>query len=279
VIHVFVLPGLIFITLGLHLYLVLRNGISEPPVAGRRVNPDGYRSFYERLLAKTGVPFWPDAAWRDALFGLAVLLAVVFLAWWFGPPTLGRAPDPTLVQAQPRPDWYLLWYFAVLALLPHGLENYVIVLGPLVAGLVLLLLPFAFRSGERHARRRPWAVAIVLTIVVSVAVLWRAGVEAPWSPDFNARPLPVSVIGTSVGPIFRGGEFFSKRGCIYCHRISGHGGRRGPNLTTVGDRLTRQQMIIRVLNGGYNMPGYSSILDSQELKEVVSFLQSRKSVQ
>lgn len=277
VIHVFVLPGLIFITLGLHLYLVVRNGISEPPTAGQRVDPEHYRTFYERLLEKTGVPFWPSAAWRDAVFGLAVLLAVVFLAWWFGPPTLGRAPDPALVQAQPRPDWYLLWYFAVLALLPHGAEDYVIVLGPPLAFLVLLLLPFVFPGGERSPRRRPWAIAIVLTIIVSVSVLWREGVKAPWSPDFSAHSLPEQVIGTTTGTVFRGGQLFSNRGCIYCHTISGYGGKRGPNLTTVGNRLTEQQMIIRVLNGGYNMPGYSSILNSKELKEIVSFLQSRKS--
>lgn len=277
VLHVFVLPGLIFVTVGLHLYLVLRHGISEPPVPGRRVAVDDYRSFYERLLERSGVPFWPSAAWRDALFGLAVLLGVLFLAWWFGPPTLGRIPDPTIIQAQPRPDWYLLWYFAVLALLPHGAENYMIVFGPPLAGLVLLLLPFLFPTGERSPRRRPWAVAAVLTIVLSVAVLWRAGVEAPWSPDFEAQPLSTEVIGASSGPVFEGAALFAKRGCVYCHSISGDGGRRGPNLTTVGSRLTKRQMIIRILNGGYNMPGYSSILESGELEELVRFLQTRTS--
>ncbi len=277
VLHVFILPGLIFVVVGLHLYLVLRNGISEPPRADHPVNRDEYRSFYNRLLDTSGVPFWPYAAWRDALFGLVVLLSVLFLAWWFGPPVLGRAPNPTLVQAQPRPDWYLLWYFAVLALLPHGAEDYVIVLGPPVAGLILLLLPFVFPAGERSPRRRPWAVAIVLTIVISIAVLWRAGIEAPWSPDFSAQPLSEKVIGVSSGPVYLGGQLFAEKGCVYCHTIAGDGGKRGPDLTTVGNRLTEQQMIIRVLNGGYNMPGYSRILNSDELKKVVSFLQSRKS--
>jgi quinol-cytochrome oxidoreductase complex cytochrome b subunit len=34
--HLFFLPGLIFLALGLHLYLVLRNGISEPARATSR---------------------------------------------------------------------------------------------------------------------------------------------------------------------------------------------------------------------------------------------------
>jgi ubiquinol-cytochrome c reductase cytochrome b subunit len=276
VVHVSVLPGLIMATVGFHLYLVLRNGISEPLAQSRPIEIPGYRAAYQELLTRSGVPFWPNAAWRDAVFGMAVALGVVFLAWWLGAPTLDRPPDPTIVEAQPRPDWYLLWYFAVLALLPHGAESYVIVLGPLLVGLVFLLLPFLFPAGTRDPRRRPWAVAAVAVIVISVGVLWRAGLTAHWSPDFNAKPLPANVVGVSSGPVFLGAKLFAQKGCIYCHSISGDGGRRGPDLTTVGDRLTEPQMIIRVSNGGYNMPGYAAILSSEELKRIVSFLQSRE---
>ncbi|WP_029917490.1 cytochrome b N-terminal domain-containing protein [Pelobacter seleniigenes] len=274
--HVFVLPGLLLMVVGLHLYLVLRNGISEPPERNRPVDPASYRQWYQELLSNSGEPFWPAAVWRDAVFGVLVIIAIISLAFAVGPPDIGVPPDPSLLHAQPRPDWYFMWYFAVLALLPHGLENYVILLAPLLGFLVLLLLPLVANSGDRHPLNRPWALCSLLLILSAMGALWLAGLQADWSPDFNAKPLSATVIGTSSGPVARGGLAFSKRGCLYCHTISDQGGRRGPNLTTVGNRLTAQQMTIRILNGGYNMPAYGGILKAKDVEDLVAFLQSRQ---
>ncbi len=58
--HVFFIPALIFAFLGYHLFLVVHNGISEPPVPGRKVDPATYRAWYQDLLRREGRPFWPD---------------------------------------------------------------------------------------------------------------------------------------------------------------------------------------------------------------------------
>ena len=274
--HVFFIPMMIFGFVGIHLYLVLRNGISEPPKAGRPIDPATYRTWYEDLLKKDGVPFWPNAAWRDVVFGVAVVIALVVLAWAIGAPHLAKPPDPTVLIAQPRPDWYLLWYFALLALLPHAMENYVIILGPLLFGMLLLLPPLFFNKGERSAWRRPWAIAIVLAFWTMIGTLWIEGERSPWSPDFSAQELPATVIAASSGPVYDGAHLFHAKGCEYCHQIDGYGGQRGPNLSYVRDRLSPEEMTIRIVNGGTNMPAFGGILSADDLNKILAFLDSRR---
>lgn len=274
--HVFFIPALIFAFIGIHIYLVLRNGISEPPAAGKPVNPATYRHEYEAMLAKEGMPFWPDAAWRDVLFGVAVIGVVFLLALVVGPSQLAARPDPSNINASPRPDWYFLWIFAALALLPGAVETYAILIAPLLAGVVLIALPLVFNRGERHPLRRPWAVASVLLIVMMVGTLWIAGERSPWSPDFTAQPLTAQQIGAANGPVAAGAQLFHDKGCQYCHAIDGQGGRRGPDLSTVGDRLSANELNVRILAGGNLMPPYANILTPAEVEELVAFLQSRK---
>jgi ubiquinol-cytochrome c reductase cytochrome b subunit len=276
VVHVFIMPAFIFAFVGLHLWLVLRHGVAEPPIAGQPVDPQTYRRQYKQLLKKHGRPFWPDVAWRDVVFCVVMIAAIAALALIFGAPQLGKQPDPSIIAASPRPDWYLLWYFAILALLPHGTEKYLMVYGPLLVGLALIALPFMFNRGERSPRRRPWAVAIVLITVVMIVTLWVAGANSSWSPDFNAQPLSPSVVGATSGPVFIGAQLFQTKGCLYCHLIGADGGKRGPDLTDVAGRLSKVQMILRISNGGVNMPAYAATLTPVEMDALVAFLQTRK---
>jgi len=273
--HVFFVPALIFLFLGFHLYLVLHNGISEPPKTGRPVDPRTYRRWYHDMLNHEGVPFWPDAAWRDAVFGLLVLATIVSLAVFLGPPALGKPPDPTIISASPRPDWYFLWYYALLSVIPKWSEDLVILLGPLAFGLALILLPLIAGRGERSPLRRPWSVVIVIVIVIIIAYYGNIGHIAPWSPRLAAQPLPVEVVGEASGPVAEGAKVFYEKGCEYCHMVAGEGGVRGPDLTYVADRLTPAQITTRIYSGAPNMPSYTNNLTHEQLTSLLAFLDSR----
>jgi ubiquinol-cytochrome c reductase cytochrome b subunit len=58
--------------------------------------------------------------------------------------------------------------------------------------------------------------------------------------------------------------------------VNGQGGNRGPDLTNVGNRLSQDEITIRILNGGGNMPAYGGNLTPQELNAIITFLESRK---
>ena len=109
------------------------------------------------------------------------------------------------------------------------------------------MLPLFSNKGERAPSKRPWAVAILVFAFVSWVVLTIYGFKAPWSPHFGAKPLPQSVVGASSGPVFEGARIFHNKGCLYCHDISGHGGHRGPDLSRIGDLLTRDQLMDKAM--------------------------------
>src|SRR5713226_5964367 len=77
--HVFVIPGALLFFLAIHLWLVLKRGISAPPIPGQPVDPKTYDEQYEKEL-KTGVPFLGDAMLKDAFFSFLAVIAVVVLA-------------------------------------------------------------------------------------------------------------------------------------------------------------------------------------------------------
>ena len=274
--HVFIFPAFIFAGVGLHMLLILRHGISEMPKATEPVAPETYKRDYEERLKKTGVPFWPTAMWRDAVFSLIVVIGIVACAIAFGPPVLDKPPDPTTLNVNPAPDWYFLFYFAILSMLPASLETWVILGGPLVVILGLLALPLLSNRGDRTPSRRPWAIAIVVTSVTALIILTIYGARAPWSPNFSAKPLAESIPATADPGIHQGAEVFFNKGCIYCHEVNGDGGQRGPNLSRVGDRLNEDQLIIRINNGGHNMPAFAGRITHDDLTTLVAFLSSRR---
>ena len=275
--HVFLIPAAIFGLLGVHLYLVVKRGISEPPVAGEPVDPRTYLSRYTHLLRR-GIPFYPDAAVRDAVISFVSVVVVIVLAVVAGAPLLGTPPDPTIIVADPRPDWYFIGYFALLAIIPKGLESIVIIGLPALAFGFLFLLPLIRPRGERHPSRRPMALAAVGLGVLVYGSLTAAGFASAWVPvSTEGAALPPAVLSGLGAPEAAGAQLFVSKDCFACHQIGGAGGRRGPDLSHVAAQLSRDEIVSTILAGkGQAMPSFASAFTPQELADLVAYLETRR---
>jgi ubiquinol-cytochrome c reductase cytochrome b subunit len=275
--HVFLIPGLLFALVGLHLLMVLKLGVNEWPMPGRIVRKETYEKEYHELVKKDGVPFWPAAIWKDMFFSAAIIVAIMACAAYFGPFGPTGYPDPTIIQTVPKPDFFFLWLYAMLALMPPGMETPALIIGPVILIGFLILLPFLSGEGEKSWMRRPAAVVTLLLVAVSLAVFTKLATFSPWSPVMNAwsgEPLPVSLLNP-LSPLQRQGVLvFKGKQCHNCHEIGGFGGKRGPDLTRVATRMTHAQLVRQVIQGGGNMPAYAKNLNPAEVTALVSFLET-----
>jgi ubiquinol-cytochrome c reductase cytochrome b subunit len=273
--HVFVIPGLLIALVGLHLLMVLKLGINEWPMPGRIVKRATYTKDYEELVKKDGAPFVPYAVWKDLFFAAFILLAVAGCAVYFGPFGPSGRPDPTIIQTAPRPDYFFLWLYALLSLLPPSLETPALLVGPVVVIFALIMLPFLFGEGEKSWRRRPIAVISILLIAVTLGTLTHLSGYTPWSPHMNAwsgDPVPERFLKGTTALERQGVLVFQVKQCRNCHSLGELGGQRGPTLDGVAVRLTRDQLIRQVIQGGGNMPAYGKNLSPVETTALVAFL-------
>src|SRR3990172_4922948 len=106
-IHVAILPALVTLLLGLHLLLVQVHGMSRPISA--RVT--GSERFYPEFMLRDFL------VWVALLGGLAVIATLV-------PWPLGVKADPlATAPAGLRPEWYFLFMFQALRMLPAPLPG------------------------------------------------------------------------------------------------------------------------------------------------------------
>jgi cytochrome b6 len=166
-VHVAVLPAIATVLLGLHLLLVQYHGMSVPP----SVEADARRTGRRVPM----MPFVPHFALRD-LFGWTVALAMLaglsaFLPWELGVRADPFAPAPAGIQ----PEWYFLWTFQALKLMPAyvlGINGELIAIAVMTAGaLALMVLPFLDRNTPRSQRLVTWASVAALVFMVAMTLV------------------------------------------------------------------------------------------------------------
>ncbi len=202
--HVVWAPLLLSALIAAHLVILLKQKHTEVRLAAERPQPaDG------RFIR--GIPLWPEQA---ALMGVLFLVMVAVLAALAAflpvhPSAFYGPPQP--VTPEVKPDWYLLWIYGALRLIPGdigfrlfgatiGSEAFGAMLVPGILGLVIVLVPwldrgasslyFTERAGASPLRLALGLATITLFLALSLAgfgaelglsvpVLWVIAVAAP----------------------------------------------------------------------------------------------------
>ncbi len=195
----------------------------------------------------------------------------------FAPTSTPAHSNPTIIQTAPKPDYFFLWLYALLSLLPPSMETPFLIIGPALVILGLILLPFLAGEGEKSWKRRPIAVLTVLLIAITLGTFTRMAQFAPRSPHMNAwsgDPVPDRYIHHTTALERQGALVFQVKQCRNCHSLGNSGGQRGPALDSVAERLTNDQLIRQVIQGGGNMPAYGNNLSPAETTALVAFLET-----
>jgi len=168
-IHVAILPAVVMLILGAHLFMVQKHGMSVPPGVDREGGP------------RRTMPFVPDFLLRDMVGWLSALAVLALLAAVL-PAELGKKADPFApAPIGIKPEWYFMFMFQTLKYLPSrilGIEGEIVgILGFGLGGLFLLVLPFLDRRAERGSRASLFTW-IGIGIIVYVIVLTYLGYTA-----------------------------------------------------------------------------------------------------
>lgn len=164
-VHVALLPPLLLVLFGLHVFLVRRIGISSPPSGAS--GKDEWKEFRHEDYPD-GHPFYPYYVTKEALM-ITGYLIIMFFIIAFTPALF--LPQDTLVPADPlntpehiRPEWYFLAPYQMLKLIPNKLLG---ILLQLVLVAVFILWPFLDTSKKRNILKRPLLLGFFLgTIIV-----------------------------------------------------------------------------------------------------------------
>jgi len=91
---------------------------------------------------------------------------------------------------------------------------------------------------------------------------------------WSGEPVPAQHIAHTSALERQGALVFQVKQCRNCHSLGNSGGQRGPELDSVATRLTHDQLIRQVIQGGGNMPAYGNNLSPAETTALVAFLET-----
>jgi ubiquinol-cytochrome c reductase cytochrome b subunit/cytochrome b6 len=154
ILHIGVLPTVAIILLGLHIFLIRQQGVTELQFEGE-VIPKEERHFR----------FWPDHVTTELIIGVLLMYFLTIMALVF-PAGLGPPADPTVTPEHIKPEWYFYFSFRLLKLTSLHLS----VLLTLAVGGIAFFWPFI--DGWLSKRwRLPDAVPVTLGVIAFLGFL------------------------------------------------------------------------------------------------------------
>jgi len=214
--HVLLLPPLMALLVGLHVFLVRKHGVAPAPV--------------ETTPTKK---FFPGQVFKDTV-AIFVMFSILFALATLVRVPLGKIADPTDTTFIPRPEWYFLFLFQLLKFFEGPLEIVGSMVLPGIAVGLLFATPFIDRGAAVKLRQRTFAIGIVVLAAIGWGSLTYAAMSStphkePWQ-SFTAEE--VAAVGT-----FRQGQ------CWQCHGVTPGDHKAGPNLADIAVHNERDVLV------------------------------------
>ncbi len=180
VVHVIILPWVVFFLIAIHLVLVRMQSIATMDRVGEE----------KKVTEKNGIPFFPHHALKEGivffiLMGILITLSILM------PFELGEKADPLKTPYAIKPEWYFLPMYHVLKYFPKLTGIFIVALAPLF----LFLWPFIDRTKERHPWKRPISVGIGILVVLSLLYFGMLGHVAETKQKIFGKTYEFDVFG------------------------------------------------------------------------------------
>jgi len=119
------------------------------------------------------LPFFPNYV-LDEIIAWYVMLGLLIILVSLVPTGLEEPANPLRTPEHAKPEWYFLFLYQGLKVVPRIVGIAI----PMVGGLLLLLLPFLDRNPNASPRRRPIAITIGVLVIIGIVVFtvwgWRS---------------------------------------------------------------------------------------------------------
>ncbi len=159
-VHVLALPASLLVLLSIHLVFVHQQGLADP---ARKVEPEGEAAAKPREEKRKLLPFFPNYV-LDEFIAWYVMLAILIILASFFPAGLEEPADPLRTPEHAKPEWYFLFLYQGLKIVPRIVGVMVLIVG----ALLLLVLPFIDRNPYLAPAKRPIAIVVGVVCVIGI---------------------------------------------------------------------------------------------------------------